>query len=168
MNRHTTYGIGGPADCFVMPQTTEELKKVLSKAHEEGIPVTFIGGGSNLLVSDLGIRGITVCTSRLKQDMTCHETWITAMGGVGTGTAGYMIADSQGKWRGLSVDVCRAVAAAIFGDAEKVRYIPLTSQQRFTALQSGEVDMTMGNAPYTLTRDSALGFDFTGVYYYDG
>ena len=86
MNRHTTYGIGGPADCFVMPQTTEELKKVLSKAHEEGIPVTFIGGGSNLLVSDLGIRGITVCTSRLKQDMTCHETWITAMGGVGTGT----------------------------------------------------------------------------------
>ena len=71
--------------------------------------------------------------------------------GVGTGTAGYMIADSQGKWRGLSVDVCRAVAAAIFGDAEKVRYIPLTSQQRFTALQSGEVDMTMGNATYTLT-----------------
>jgi general L-amino acid transport system substrate-binding protein len=88
--------------------------------------------------------------------------------GVGTGTAGYMIADSQGKWRGLSVDVCRAVSAAIFGDSEKVRYIPLTSQQRFTALQSGEVDMTMGNATYTLTRDTALGFDFTGVYYYDG
>ncbi len=88
--------------------------------------------------------------------------------GVGTGTAGFMQADSQGKWKGLSVDVCRAVAATIFGDAEKVRYAPLTSQQRFTALQSSEVDMTMGNATYTLTRDTALGFDFTGIYYYDG
>jgi len=88
--------------------------------------------------------------------------------GVGTGTAGYMMPDSQGKWRGLSVDVCRAVAATIFGDAEKVKYQPLTSQQRFTALQSGEVDMLMGNATWTLTRDSALGLDFVGVYYYDG
>jgi general L-amino acid transport system substrate-binding protein len=88
--------------------------------------------------------------------------------GVGIGTAGYMQADSTGKWRGLSVDVCRAVAAAIFGDAEKVKYQPLTSQQRFTALQSSEVDMLMGNATWTLTRDSALGLDFVGVYYYDG
>jgi general L-amino acid transport system substrate-binding protein len=88
--------------------------------------------------------------------------------GVGTGTAGYMMADSTGKWRGLSVDVCRAVAAAIFGDAEKVKFQPLTSQQRFTALQSGEIDMLMGNATWTLTRDSALGLDFVGVYYYDG
>ena len=88
--------------------------------------------------------------------------------GVGTGTAGYMLADSQGKWRGLSVDVCRAVAAALFGDAEKVKYQPLTSQQRFTALQSGEVDVLVGNATWTLTRDTALGLDFVGVYYYDG
>jgi general L-amino acid transport system substrate-binding protein len=88
--------------------------------------------------------------------------------GVGTGTAGYMLADSQGKWRGLSVDVCRAVAAAIFGDADKVKYQPLTSQQRFTAIQSGEIDMLVGNATWTLTRDTALGLDFTGVYYYDG
>ncbi len=88
--------------------------------------------------------------------------------GVGIGTAGFMLADSQGKWRGLSVDVCRAAAAAIFGDAEKVKYVPLTSQQRFTAVQSGEVDMVMGNATYTLTRDTALGLDFTGIFYYDG
>ncbi len=88
--------------------------------------------------------------------------------GTGTGTAGYMMPDSQGKWRGLSVDVCRAVAAALFGDAEKVKYVPLTSQQRFTALQSGEVDMLVGNATWTLTRDTALGLEFTGVYYYDG
>src|SRR6476620_5305594 len=88
--------------------------------------------------------------------------------GTGTGTAGYMLADSMGKWKGLSVDVCRAVAAAIFGDADKVKYQPLTSQQRFTAIQSGEVDMLVGNATWTLTRDSALGLDFVGVYYYDG
>ena len=88
--------------------------------------------------------------------------------GVGIGTAGFMLADSQGKWRGLSVDVCRAVAAAIFGDAEKVKFVPLTSQQRFTAVQSGEVDVVTSNPTYTLTRDTALGLDFTGVYYYDG
>jgi general L-amino acid transport system substrate-binding protein len=88
--------------------------------------------------------------------------------GTGTGTAGYYMPDSQGKWKGLAVDVCRAVAAAIFGDSEKVKYVPLTSQQRFTAIQSGEVDMLVGNATWTLTRDTALGLDFVGVYYYDG
>ncbi len=88
--------------------------------------------------------------------------------GVGTGTAGFNLANSQGKWVGLNVDVCRAVAAAIFGDAEKVKYVPLTSQQRFTALQSGEVDLLSNNTTWTLTRDTALGFDFTGVTYYDG
>src|SRR5215216_495865 len=88
--------------------------------------------------------------------------------GVGIGTAGFMLADSQGKWRGLSVDVCRAVAAAVFGDAEKVKYVPLTSQQRFTALQSGEVDLLSNNTTITLTRDTALGLDFTAVTYYDG
>src|SRR6266404_9672414 len=88
--------------------------------------------------------------------------------GVGTGTAGFMLADSQGKWVGLDVDVCRAVAAAIFGDAEKVKYQALTAQQRFTALQSGEVDVLSNNTTWTLTRDTALGFDFTAVTYYDG
>jgi general L-amino acid transport system substrate-binding protein len=88
--------------------------------------------------------------------------------GVGTGTAGFMLQDSQGKWVGLDVDVCRAVAAAIFGDAEKVKYVGLTSQQRFTALQSGEVDVLSNNTTETLTRDTALGLDFTAVTYYDG
>jgi general L-amino acid transport system substrate-binding protein len=88
--------------------------------------------------------------------------------GVGTGTAGFMMADSQGKWVGLDVDVCRAVSAAIFGDAEKVKYVPLSSQQRFTALQSGEVDILSNNTTDTLTRDTALGLDFTAVTYYDG
>jgi general L-amino acid transport system substrate-binding protein len=88
--------------------------------------------------------------------------------GVGTGTAGFMLADSQGKWKGLSVDICRAVSAAIFGDADKVRYQPLTSQQRFTALQSGEVDLLSNNTTVTLARDTQLGLDFAGIYYYDG
>ncbi|MCA0301264.1 MAG: amino acid ABC transporter substrate-binding protein [Proteobacteria bacterium] len=88
--------------------------------------------------------------------------------GVMTGTAGFGMADSTGKWVGLDVDVCKAVAAAIFGDAEKVKYVPLTSQQRFTALQSGEVDMLSNNTTLTLTRDTALGFDFGAVTYYDG
>jgi general L-amino acid transport system substrate-binding protein len=88
--------------------------------------------------------------------------------GVPTGTAGFGMADSQGKWVGLDVDVCRAVAAAIFGDAEKVKYTPLTAQQRFTALQSGEVDILSNNTTATLTRDTALGLDFTAITYYDG
>ena len=88
--------------------------------------------------------------------------------GVNTGVAGFALADSQGKWVGLDVDVCRAVAAAIFGDAEKVKYVPTTAQQRFTALQSGEVDILSRTTTITLTRDTALGFDFTGINYYDG
>jgi len=84
------------------------------------------------------------------------------------GLAGFMLADSQGKWKGLDVDICRAVAAAIFGDSEKVKYTPVSAQQRFTALQSGEVDMLSNNTTWTLTRDTALGLDFTGITYYDG
>ncbi|HTR86047.1 MAG TPA: amino acid ABC transporter substrate-binding protein, partial [Reyranella sp.] len=88
--------------------------------------------------------------------------------GTPEGIAGFAVANSQGKWTGLDVDVCRAVSAAIFGDSEKVKYVPLTSQQRFTALQSGEVDMLSNNTTWTLTRDTALGLDFGAVTYYDG
>ncbi len=88
--------------------------------------------------------------------------------GVMEGTAGFARADSQGKWVGLDVDVCRAISAAMFGDSEKVKYVPLSSQQRFTALQSGEVDLLSNNTTWTLTRDTALGLDFGAVTYYDG
>ncbi len=84
------------------------------------------------------------------------------------GIAGFMVVDSQGKWTGMNVDICRAVSAAIFGDSEKVKYVPLSGQQRFTALQSGEVDLLSNNSTWTLTRDSALGLDFVGITYYDG
>ncbi len=88
--------------------------------------------------------------------------------GVNTGLAGFSQPDSKGVWRGVDVDVCRAVAAAVFGDAAKVRYTPLTAQQRFTALQSGEVDILSRNTTWTFTRDTSLGLNFVGVNYYDG
>ena len=88
--------------------------------------------------------------------------------GVNTGLAGFAQPDSKGVWHGIDVDVCRAVAAAVFGDAGKVRYTPLTSQQRFTALQSGEVDILARNTTWTITRDTSLGLNFVGVNYYDG
>ena len=88
--------------------------------------------------------------------------------GVNTGLAGFSAPDSRGVWRGIDVDLCRAVAAAALGDANKVRFTPLTAQQRFTALQSGEVDILSRNTTWTLGRDSSLGLNFVGVNYYDG
>jgi general L-amino acid transport system substrate-binding protein len=88
--------------------------------------------------------------------------------GVNTGIAGFSQPDSKGVWRGIDVDLCRAVAAAVFGDAGKVRFTPLTSQQRFTAIQSGEVDILARNTTWTITRDTSLGLNFVGVNYYDG
>ncbi|MGH8690295.1 MAG: amino acid ABC transporter substrate-binding protein [Burkholderiales bacterium] len=88
--------------------------------------------------------------------------------GVNTGLAGFSQPDSRGAWKGIDVDVCRAVAAAVFGDHAKVRYTPLTAQQRFTALQSGEVDILSRNTTWTITRDTSLGLNFVGVNYYDG
>jgi general L-amino acid transport system substrate-binding protein len=88
--------------------------------------------------------------------------------GVNVGLAGFSQPDSQGAWKGIDVDVCRAIAAAVFGDAGKVRYTPLTAQQRFTALQSGEVDVLSRNTTWTITRDTSLGLNFVGVNYYDG
>ena len=88
--------------------------------------------------------------------------------GVNTGLPGFSSVDNSGKWSGLDVDVCRAVAAAMFGDASKVRYTPLTAKERFTALQSGEIDVLSRNTTWTMTRDTSLGLTFAGVNYYDG
>src|SRR6185369_3415018 len=88
--------------------------------------------------------------------------------GVHTGLAGFSQADSQGNWSGIDVDYCKALAAAVLGDASKVKYVPLTAAQRFTALQSGEIDVLSRNTTWTLTRDASLGINFIGVVYYDG
>ena len=88
--------------------------------------------------------------------------------GVNTGLAGFSQADSQGAWSGLDVDICKAIAAAILNDASKLKYVPLTAQQRFTALQSGEIDILSRNTTFTLTRDASLGLSFLHPTYYDG
>jgi general L-amino acid transport system substrate-binding protein len=92
----------------------------------------------------------------------------TLICGVNTGLAGFAQPDSQGVWRGFDVDYCRAVAVALWNDPTKVRYVPTTAQNRFTALQSGEVDMLARNTTWTLSRDTSLGFDFTGINFFDG
>lgn len=88
--------------------------------------------------------------------------------GVSDGLPGFSYTDEKGQYKGIDVDVCRAVAAALFGDANKVRFSPLTAKERFTALQSGEVDILSRNTTWTSSRDSAMGLNFAGVTYYDG
>jgi general L-amino acid transport system substrate-binding protein len=88
--------------------------------------------------------------------------------GVNTSGPGFSNADSQGKWTGLDVDFCRAIAAAVLKDSEKVKFVPLNSQQRFASLQAGEIDVLSRNSTWTLTRDASLGVVFATINYYDG
>jgi general L-amino acid transport system substrate-binding protein len=105
------------------------------------------------------LAGPTLDATRQRDAVAC---------GVNTGLAGFGITDSRGKWVGFDVDVCRAVAAATLGDAEKVNYTPLDAQQRFTALQSKEVDILSRNTTWSLTRDTSLGLNFAAITFYDG
>ena len=88
--------------------------------------------------------------------------------GVHPGLPGFAYPDVRGAWRGFDVDVCRAVAAAVLGDASKVRFTPVTAQDRFSALQKGEIDILSRNTSWTLARDAGLGLDFAAVTYFDG
>ena len=88
--------------------------------------------------------------------------------GVSTGLPGFSAPDANKNWNGIDVDVCRAIAAAVLGDAKKVKFTPLTAKERFTALQSGEIDVLSRNTTWTHTRDTSLGLNFAGVHYYDG
>ena len=88
--------------------------------------------------------------------------------GVNTGLAGFAAPDDAGQWRGIDADFCRAVAAAIFGGAAKIKFVPLNAKERFTALQSREVDLLSRNTTWTMSRDTSLGLTFIGVMYYDG
>ena len=88
--------------------------------------------------------------------------------GVNPGLPGFSIPDAQGQWTGLDIDFCRAVAAAIFNDPARVKFTPLSAKDRFTALQSGEVDVLSRNSTWTMARDTALGLSFAGITYYDG
>src|SRR3954467_12333283 len=88
--------------------------------------------------------------------------------GVSQGLPGFSNPDDKGNWTGFDVDFCRAMAAAIFNDANKVKFSPLSAKDRFTALQSGEIDVLARVTSWTLSRDTALGFNFAAVTYYDG
>lgn len=88
--------------------------------------------------------------------------------GVNPGFAGFSLPDKAGRWQGFDVDICRAVAAAVFGDAEKVKYVPLSAKDRFTALQTGDIDVLARNATWTLSRNTKLGVNFIGTNFYDG
>jgi len=103
--------------------------------------------------------GKTLDTIKQRDQLVC---------GVNVSLPGFSAADSQGNWVGLDVDICRAIAATVLGDPKKVKWVPLNASQRFTALQSGEIDVLSRNTTWTLTRDASLGLEFTGVTYYDG
>lgn len=107
------------------------------------------GAASAATLDDVKARGVLKC-------------------GVNTGFAGFAYPDAQGKWQGFDVAICKAVAAAVLGDPEKVEYVPTTGETRFTALTSGEIDVLSRNSTWTFTRDADLKFTFAGVNYYDG
>lgn len=126
------------------------MKNIAKSAALAALSLGLMAGTAHAgLVDDIKNRGILHC-------------------GVSTGLPGFSAPDNAGNWTGLDVDVCRAVAAAILGDGDKVEFHALTAQQRFTALQSGVVDLLSRNTTWTLTRDTSVGLDFGPVTFYDG
>lgn len=112
-----------------------------------------------LVLASLRCQASTLADVKARGHLNC---------GVTQGLAGFSSVDSQGAWTGLDVDFCRAVAAAIFSDGSKVSFVPLSSKQRFTALQSGEIDVLSRVSTWTMQSDTTLGIAFAGVIYYDG
>jgi len=117
----------------------------------DGAPSASVGNG--------GAQGATLRTVKARGRLVC---------GVNQGLIGFAFPDNRGRWRGFDVDFCRAVAAAVFGNPEAVRFQPLSSKERFTAVVSGEVDVLFRNTTWTLSRDTGNALDFAGVNYYDG
>jgi general L-amino acid transport system substrate-binding protein len=116
----------------------------------------------------LGITAATLSTNTQAATLDNVKKSGALRCGVGQGLPGFSSPDDKGNWQGIDVDYCRALAAAIFGDASKVKFRSLSAKERFTALQSGEIDILSRNTTWTLTRDTSLGLDFIGVTYYDG
>lgn len=130
----------------------------MKSAKSCGLPIV-AGVLALVLTSHMTLAGPTLDKVKAAGVLTC---------GVSTGLAGFSLANQQGEYTGLDVDICRAVAAAILGDGKKVKFVPTTGQNRFTALQSGEIDMLARNTTSTLTREADLGFNFAPVVFYDG
>jgi general L-amino acid transport system substrate-binding protein len=118
-----------------------------------------LAGAMVAVTSTAAFAGARVDAIKARGELIC---------GVNTGLGGFSIADSTGKWVGLDADICRAVSAALLGDGNKVKFVPTNAQQRFTAVQSGEVDLLSRNTTWTLTRDTQLGLNFAATTYYDG
>ncbi|MCP1602381.1 amino acid ABC transporter substrate-binding protein [Pseudomonas citronellolis] len=115
-------------------------------------------------LSVLGLSGLAQAGATL--DAVKKKGFVQC--GISDGLPGFSYADSKGVYKGIDVDVCHGIAAAVFGDASKVKFTPLTAKERFTALQSGEIDVLSRNTTWTSSRDSAMGLNFAGVTYYDG
>jgi general L-amino acid transport system substrate-binding protein len=118
-----------------------------------------LGAAALCAFGQAAVAGPTLDSVRAKGFVQCGTT---------TGFAGFSAPDSKGEWKGLDIDLCRAIAATVFGDATKYKASPLNAQQRFTALQSGEVDVLTRNTTVTQQRDTALGLLGAGINYYDG
>jgi len=122
-----------------------------------------------MLTSALGVAALVV-TGAAASAATLDD--VKAKGfvqcGVSQGLPGFSNPDADGNWSGLDVDLCRGIAAAIFGDGDAVKFTPLSAKERFTALQSGEIDVLSRNTTWTMSRDTQLGLNFAGVNYYDG
>ncbi|RQW63544.1 amino acid ABC transporter substrate-binding protein [Vibrio viridaestus] len=123
-----------------------------------------------LLASAVAVSAALVSTTASAAESTLDKVlsqgYLTC--GVSTGLPGFSNPNEKGEWEGIDVEYCQAVAAAVLGDKTKVKYVPLTAKERFTALQSGEIDILSRNTTWTLQRDTALGLNFVGVNYYDG
>ncbi len=119
--------------------------------------LTILATGLGMVSS--AFAGATIDAMKKRGSLNC---------GVNAGLVGFSAVDSDGRFSGLDADVCKAIAASILGSGEKVNFVPLTAQQRFTALQSGEIDIISRNTTWTLSRDASLGGMFTGITYYDG
>jgi general L-amino acid transport system substrate-binding protein len=114
---------------------------------------------ASLVGTGSGVAAATIDNVRARGHLLC---------GVSTGLVGFSAPDQTGKWSGLDVDICRAVSAAVFGDATKLRFVPLSTQQRITALQTGEVDLLARNLTWTMSRDAGNSINFGPTVYYDG
>ena len=119
------------------------------------------------LVVTLALAGLTAQAASAQTLKTVKDRGQLSCG-VSQGLPGFSTPDDKGNWTGLDVDVCRAIAAAVFNDPTKIKFVPLSAKDRFTALQSGEIDVLSRNTTWTLSRDTSLGANFTGVTYYDG
>src|ERR1700730_531711 len=120
--------------------------------------MTVLGGALSLGLLSAGGAAQTLKEMKDRGSLVC---------GVSQGLPGFSYPDDKGNWSGLDVDLCRAIAAAIFNDTNKVKFVPLCAKYRFTALQSGDLDVLVDVSTWTLSRDASLGIDFTAANYYD-